>query len=42
MLLIYYNQFIITNNNIFMLSIKSDKAWLLETMFRMKHCLFSL
>lgn len=32
---------IITNNNIFMLSI-SDKAWLLETMFRMKHCLFSL
>lgn len=33
---------IITNNNIFMLSIKSDKAWLLETMLHPKHCLFSL
>ena len=25
---------IITNNNIFMLSIKSDKAWLLEAMLK--------
>lgn len=33
---------IITNNNIFMLSIKSDKAWLLEAMFQTKHCLFYL
>ena len=27
---------IITNNNIFMLSIKSDKAWLLEAMLKLE------